>query len=96
MDEIRTERKRDRLEIIYDILKIIRDNHNSIKPTPLLRYSNLSSVSFNEYLKELKEKNLVKEVIDKKKKKYLTLTDNGFDFIEKYKQIKGFIEEFNL
>ena len=94
MDKV--ERKRDRLEIIHDILKIVRDNNNSIKPTPLLRYSNLSSRSFNEYFVELKDKALLKEVIDKKRKKYITLTDNGFEFLEKYKQIKGFIDEFNL
>ena len=94
MDKV--DRKRERLEIIHDILKIVRDNHNSIKPTPLLRYSNLSSKSFNDYFKELKDKSLVKEVVDKKKKKYVTLTDNGFEFLEKYKQIKGFIDEFNL
>ena len=94
MDKV--ERKRERLEIIHDILRIISDNHNSIKPTPLLRYSNLSSKSFNEYFKELKDKGLVKEIVDKKRKKYVTLTDDGFEFLEKYKQIKGFIEEFNL
>ncbi len=94
MDKV--DRKRERLEIIHDILKIIRDNNNSIKPTPLLRYSNLSSKSFNDYFAELKEKSLVKEVVDKKRKKYITLTDSGFEFLEKYKQIKGFIEEFNL
>jgi predicted transcriptional regulator len=94
MDKV--DRKRDRLEIIHDILKIVRDNNNSIKPTPLLRYSNLSSRSFNEYFVELKVKGLLKEVLDKKKKRYITLTDNGFEFLEKYKQIKGFIDEFNL
>ena len=94
MDKV--DRKRDRLEIIYDVLKIVRDNNNSIKPTPLLRYSNLSSRSFNLYFRELKEKNLVKEVRDKKNKKFVTLTDGGFAFLEKYKQIKGFIDEFNL
>jgi predicted transcriptional regulator len=94
MDKV--ERKRDRLEIIHDILIIVRDNNNSIKPTPLLRYSNLSSKSFRGYFIDLKEKNLVKEITDKKKKKYITLTDLGFEFIDKYKQIKGFIEEFNL
>jgi len=41
--------KRNKLEIIQDILKIIKQNHNSIKPTPLLRKSNLSSSRFNEY-----------------------------------------------
>lgn len=89
-------KKRDRMEVIYDILKIIRDKHNSIKPTPLLRYSNLSSSSFSEYYKELLEKDFIKEVIDKNGRKYLTLTDKGFTFLEKYKLITGFIDEFDL
>jgi predicted transcriptional regulator len=72
MDKIK---KRDRLSVIYDILKIIRDNHNSIKPTPLLRYSNLSSQSFTEYYIELIKKEFIKEIIDNKGKKYVTLTD---------------------
>ncbi|MBE0523764.1 MAG: winged helix DNA-binding protein [Methanosarcinales archaeon] len=94
MDQIK--RKRDRLEVIYDILKIIRHHNNSIKPTPLLRYSNLSSQSFSEYLNELLEKGLLKEIIDEKGKKFLTLTDKGFKYLEKYKLILGFIEEFEL
>ena len=53
-------KKRDRLEVIYDILKTINENQNSIKPTPLLRKSNLSSQSFTEYITELIEKEFVK------------------------------------
>jgi predicted transcriptional regulator len=89
-------KKRDRLEVIYDILRIIRDNHNSIKPTPLLRVSNLSSQSFSEYFLELKGKEFVKEIVDKKNKKFITLTDQGFKYLEKYKQILEFIDDFNL
>ncbi|MBN2142032.1 winged helix DNA-binding protein [Candidatus Woesearchaeota archaeon] len=92
----RINRKRDRLEVIHDILKIIRDRNNSIKPTPLLRYSNLSSSSFNEYYQELVSKELVREEQDKKGRKFITLTDKGFKFLEKYKYILGFIEEFEL
>ena len=89
-------RKRDRLEVIHDFLKIIQENHNSIKPTPLLRKTNLSSQSFAEYLEELSNKRLIKEVYDKKNKKYLTLTDKGFKYLQKYKLILGFIDEFEL
>lgn len=88
--------KRDRLEIIYSILKIIQDHHNSIKPTPLLRYSNVSSQSFSDYYKELKEKEFVRENIDNKGKKFISLTDKGFLYLEKYKIILGFIDEFEL
>ncbi|MBU0472358.1 MAG: winged helix DNA-binding protein [Nanoarchaeota archaeon] len=89
-------KKRDKLEVIHDILEIVVQNQNSIKPTPLLRKSNLSSQSFSEYITELLEKELVKEIADKKNKKFYTLTDKGFKYIEKYKMIKGFIEDFEL
>ncbi len=89
-------RKRDRLEVIHDILSIIRKHKNSIKPTPLLRYSNLSSQSFAEYLRELIEKGLVKEMKDSKGRKYITMTDQGFKYLEKYKLILGFVKEFEL
>ena len=89
-------RKRDRLEVVSDILKIIRSNHNSIRPTPLLRYSNLSSQSFTEYYRELMEKGFITEVADKNGRKYVTLTDKGFKFLEKYRLIMGFIDEFEL
>ena len=89
-------RKRDRLEVIYDILKLISDNNNSIKPTPLLRKSNLSSSSFTSYFNELVDKKFVKELEDTKGRKYITLTDKGFKYLEKYKWILGFIEDFDL
>ena len=95
MDQIKI-KKRDRLEVIFDILKNISENHNSIKPTPLLRSSNLSSSSFGEYYNELIIKEFVKEIVDIRGRKYITLTDKGFKFLEKYRVIKGLIEEFEL
>ena len=89
-------KKRDRLEIIYDILNIIRDHDNSIKPTPLMRYSNMSTQRFNEYFQELMDKEFIREDYDKKGRKYITLTDKGFNFIRKYSVILGFVEEFEL
>jgi predicted transcriptional regulator len=89
-------RKRDRLEVIHDILRIIQDSHNSIKQTPLLRKSNLSSQRFIDYYGELLSKGLVKEIVDKKGRKYISLSDKGFKFLEKYSLILGFIEEFEL
>lgn len=88
-------KKRERLEVINDILFIIREHDNSIKPTPLLRYSNLSSQRFSEYLKELQEKKLIKE-LDNKGRKHYTLTDKGFKYLEKYQVITGFVDEFEL
>jgi len=79
-----------------DILKIIQNSRNSIKPTPLLRKSGLSSNSFKEYYVELLERSLIKEFIDEKNEKFVVLTKKGFKFLERYKTIVDFIEEFEL
>lgn len=88
-------KKRTKFEIIRDILKIIQENRNSIKLTPLLRKSNLSSGSFKEYYLELIGRGLVKEIIFDGERK-VALTERGFKFIEKYKAIIEFIDEFEL
>ena len=87
--------KRNKLEIIRDILKIIQENHNSIKPTPLLRQSNTSTARFKEYFNDLIKKKFIKEV-NHKGNKYISLTEKGTRFLEKYKTIINFIDEFEL
>ena len=89
-------KKRNKLEVIRDILKIIRENHDSIKPTPLLRYSNLSSQGFKEYIKELLGKELIEETYNKKKRKHFSLTKKGSRYLEKYSSIVDFIDYFDL
>ena len=85
--------KRNRLEIIRDILKIIQKNH-SIKPTPLLRKSNLSTSRFKQYYSELLSKEFIKETYGKNKK--ITLNEKGNKYLEKYSTIINFIDEFEL
>ena len=87
--------KRNKLEIIQNILKIIQENHNSIKPTPLLRQSNISTTRFKEYFNDLIKKKFIKE-INHKENKYISLTEKGFKFLEKYRTIINFIDEFEL
>ncbi len=89
-------KRRDRLEIIYSILKVIQKANNRIKPTPLLRYSNVSSQSFQGYYKDLLGKELIAEEFDKKDRKYISLTSKGFRYLEKYSVILDFIDEFEL
>jgi len=87
--------RRDRLAVIHDILKIISDNKNSIKPTPLLRKSNLSSQGFSEYYGELISREFIEEK-EVKGRRTISLTDKGFKYIEKYRSILDFIDEFEL
>jgi predicted transcriptional regulator len=87
--------KRAKLEIIKDILHIVQESKNSIKITPLIRRSNMSSERFREYFNELIEKGFIKEITHGNEK-FISLTDKGFRFLEKYKTIVDFIDEFEL
>jgi predicted transcriptional regulator len=88
-------KKRERLEIIYEILVLISNNHNQIKPTPLLRKSNLCSTQFEKYISELLEKEIIEtQVVDSKK--HYKLTKKGFKYIDEYKSFLKMLEEFDL
>ncbi len=88
-------KKRERLEVIYDILKVIANSNNLIKPTKLLTASNLSPQMFKEYVLELKEKKFIEEIQNKNKKTF-SLTDKGFNFLKEYKTIIELIDNFGL
>ena len=88
-------RKRDRLQVIHDILKVIQEKNGRIKPTHILYKSNLSHQMMDEYLNELIEKDFVIESKEKKGKTY-SLTEKGFEFLEKYKFIIEFSDSFGL
>lgn len=88
-------KKRERLEVIRDILDSIRKNR-SIKPTRLLYASNLSPQMFKEYINELISKKFIKIDIDKKEKKTFSLTKKGYEFLQEYKVIESFVENFGL
>ena len=88
-------KKRERLEVIKDILKSIREKRN-IKPTRLIYASNLSPKMFKEYVDELMGKQFLKEEIDKDGKKTFSLTSKGQEFLEQYRVIENFIENFGL
>ena len=88
-------KKRERLQVIRDILDSIRKKRN-IKPTRLLYSSNLSPQMFKEYVNELISKGFIKIDIDKKDKKTFLLTQKGFEFLQEYKVIENFVENFGL
>jgi len=88
-------KKRERLEVIKDILEAIRRNRK-IKPTRLLYSSNLSPQMFKEYINELISKGFIKLDIDDKDKKTFSITKKGNDFLQEYKVIEEFVENFGL
>jgi len=89
------QRKRSRLDIIYDMLKTISNKGGRIKPTHLMYKANLSHAQMKLYLKELMEKQLVEEE-QAKERKMLVITDKGFSFIEKLNQMREFEKTFGI
>ena len=87
-------KKRERLEVIRDILNVVREGRR-IKPTRLLYASNLSPQMFKDYVNELLDKGFVKIEEEKGKKEFL-LTKKGSDFLQEYKVIQNFVENFGL
>ena len=88
-------KKRERLAVIRDILNSIR-NTKKIKPTRLLYASNLSPQMFKEYINELLKKGFIELEHLEEDRKTFNLTKKGNSFLEEYKIIENFIENFGL
>lgn len=89
-------RKRERLEIIHDILKALKDKGGNLKPTHILYKSNLSHQMLTEYLTDLIEKGFINEEEDPKKNKSYSICDKGLNFLSDFKIIKNFMESYGL
>jgi len=91
-------KKRSRLEVIADIIRILNEKGGKIKPTHLMYKANLSHKTMKIYLGDLKKSELVKEQkISKDEKKILiVLTDKGREFAQKYSKIREFEETFGI
>ncbi len=88
--------RRNKLEIIHDILKSIHDKGGVIKPTHLLYKSNLSHQRMKEYVDELKGKALMNEEIKDKDKHVFVLTQQGYEFLANFRKLKEFTDMFGL
>ncbi len=88
-------RKRERLEIILDILLVIRDRRGHVKPTHILYKSNLSSKMLKEYLQELLALELITREQSGGRTSY-SLTEKGFDYIRDFTIIKNFMRSYGL
>ena len=89
------ERKRNRLEIIRDILNVIRNKNGRIRPTHILYKSNLSHQMMTQYLNELKEKGFIREKKTKNSRTYF-ITNKGLKYLEQYNTILDFTSSFGL
>ena len=87
--------RRNRMEIVFDILKSIQDKNGVIKPTHLLYKSNLSHKRMKEYVDELMNKGLMEDVVVKKKK-HFAITEDGLKFLAEFRKVREFTDAFGL
>jgi predicted transcriptional regulator len=87
--------KRDKLQVIHDILRAVADKNGRIKPTHILYKANLSHQMLEEYLHDLILKGFIVEENGRSGKTY-SITPKGFDYLNKYNIIIQFIDSFGL
>ena len=85
--------KRERLQLIHDILKVIRDGKK--KPTHIMYKANLSHQMLEEYLKDLLSKEFIVVMKHGRAKTY-SITEKGLKYVGEYDVIKKFVESFGL
>jgi predicted transcriptional regulator len=91
------ERKRNRVEIMHDMLKIIQENGGNVKKTHLMYKANLSHKQMESYLKDLVENGLIDMTISSPGDKTLIkVKQKGSDFLIKYIQVREFEKTFGL
>ena len=87
-------RKRERLDVIHDILVAIRDSRPPVRPTHVLYGSNLSSQMLKDYLNELIDAGLVREIGGDKTA--YELTEQAYEYLREYARIHAFLESYGL
>ncbi len=89
------ERKRNKLEVIRDILLVIQERNGRAKPTRILYKSNLSHIMMKEYIQDLISRGLIKENRAKEGRTY-AITEKGSKYLSEYSTIVNFMESFGL
>ncbi len=90
------QKKRDRSDIVADIMAAIVNKGGEIKPTHLMYKSNLSHGQMVLYLEDLIKNNLIAKIKKPTGYEYIIITDKGYEFVEKLKAVKEFEKTFGL
>ncbi|MDP2926409.1 MAG: DUF4364 family protein [Nanoarchaeota archaeon] len=88
-------KKREKMQVIRDILLVINEKNGKIKPTHIMYKSNLSYLMMEEYLNNLINKGFIIENKTNKTRTY-SITIKGLNFLEQFKLINDFMGSFGL
>lgn len=89
-------KKRNRLEIVRDILMVVKQRQGGAKPTHILYKSNLSYAMMEEYLAELLQKGFIAQEQREKGHRAYVITTKGLKYLEQYRLIAEFSDSFGL
>ena len=87
-------KKRTKLEVIKDLLEVVRKGKQA-KITHLIYKANLSNNSIKPYLEELLKNKLI-ESVEIGGKKHFLITKKGEEFLQEYSKIKILSESYGL
>lgn len=89
------QKKRSRLDIVADMLTVIRQKNGEIKPTHLMYRSNLAHGQMQSYLEELVQKQFIRR-LHRSDREYIAITDTGLAFLRKVEEMREFEKGFAL
>ena len=78
--------RRNRSEIIYDMLDSLAKNRGRLKPTRLLYKANLSHAQMKDYVEELMAKDLI-VLVQEKRAQFYEITEEGYAFLHKLNRV---------
>ena len=78
--------RRNRSEIIHDMLDSLAKNRGRLKPTRLLYKANLSHAQMKDYVEELTGRGFI-ELVQERKAQYYEITEEGYAFLNKLNRV---------
>jgi predicted transcriptional regulator len=87
--------RREKIDIIYDMLTAIQNSNGRIKSTHLMYKANLSHEKLKKYTSELIKKGFIEKHTEGRNQWFI-IHDDGLRFINDIKRIKEFSDSFGI
>jgi len=88
---------RSKMRILADMMRAIQsEGEEGAGPTKILYAANLSHDRLTQYLDELIEKELIREVNQENENRVYYLTEKGREFLREFVRIERFSEAFGI
>ncbi|MHA1965484.1 MAG: winged helix-turn-helix domain-containing protein [Candidatus Thorarchaeota archaeon] len=88
---------RSKMRILADMMRAIQsEGEDGAGPTKILYAANLSHDRLTQYLEELIEKDLIKEVNPGSDNRLYLLTEKGREFLREFLRMERFSEAFGI